>query len=402
MMTEKLYEADTLMQECTAVVQACEPLNKGYAVVLDRTCLFAEGGGQLSDKGYLETGDGARIPVSHVSVQQGRILHHCQKSLPIGTAVCVHLDWDVRLDRMQQHYGEHMLAYSFWKLFGANNIGFHMSEHMVAINLDQEMTAEQVQAAELYANQLIWQDRKFHAAYMTQDEARKLDLRKRNDHIQGLVRIVSIDGADACMCCGTQPPSTGVIGIIKIKRVEKIKEGSRVEFLSGRRAFEDIGRIMEAASQGSNLLSVKEEKLPDGIRKLKEEILAVREDLRHKSWQILQPDIDQILARQKCTSQGQILLFQVTDRYDHGLAKMLLKRLMEEENALVVIMYAYENKLYYMIGSAQDAKADCRPYIKIVNATFNGKGGGKPDLCQGSAALSDDWQEKANQFIGEM
>ena len=75
---------------------------------------------------------------------------------------------------------------------------------------------------------------------------------------------------------------------------------------------------------------------------------------------------------------------------------------MEEENALVVIMYAYENKLYYMIGSAQDAKADCRPYIKIVNATFNGKGGGKPDLCQGSAALSDDWQEKANQFIGEM
>ena len=104
MMTEKLYEADTLMQECTAVVQACEPLNKGYAVVLDRTCLFAEGGGQLSDKGYLETGDGARIPVSHVSVQQGRILHHCQKSLPIGTAVCVHLDWDVRLDRMQQRH----------------------------------------------------------------------------------------------------------------------------------------------------------------------------------------------------------------------------------------------------------------------------------------------------------
>ena len=80
-------------------------------------------GRQLSDRGKL-----GEASVTHVAEEGGRILHLCDKPLAVGSAVKAVVDGVVRLDHMQQHCGEHILSYAAWKLFGANNIGFHMSE----------------------------------------------------------------------------------------------------------------------------------------------------------------------------------------------------------------------------------------------------------------------------------
>lgn len=142
-MTEKLFENDAYLWECEAVVTACESCKNGFAVELDKTVFFPEGGGQLSDRGKL-----GEASVTHVAEEGGRILHFCDKPLAVGSTVKAAVDGVVRLDHMQQHCGEHILSYAAWKLFGANNIGFHMSEGLVTIDLDKELTPDELAQTE--------------------------------------------------------------------------------------------------------------------------------------------------------------------------------------------------------------------------------------------------------------
>ena len=143
-MTIKLFENNSLLKQCVAKVTACTPKDGKYLVELDQTVFFPEGGGQLSDRGKL-----ADAVVSHVSEKDGHIYHECDKPLEVGAEAEAVLDWPVRLDRMQQHLGEHLLSYACWKLFKANNIGFHMNEDDVFIDLDKELTDEELLQAEL-------------------------------------------------------------------------------------------------------------------------------------------------------------------------------------------------------------------------------------------------------------
>ena len=153
-MTVKLFENNSMLKECEAFVTACTEKDGKFLVELDQTVFFPEGGGQLSDKGKIND-----IVVEHVSEKEGHIYHECVAALPVGNSVKAVLDWPVRLDRMQQHLGEHILSYACWKLFEAHNVGFHMNEDSVFIDLDKELTEEELLKAELFTNEIIWDNR---------------------------------------------------------------------------------------------------------------------------------------------------------------------------------------------------------------------------------------------------
>ena len=120
-MTQKLYETDAYVQEFTAAVLSCTPAKGGYAVVLDRTAFFPEGGGQPCDLGTLGT-----AKVTDVHTDGATITHTTDAPLEPGTAVTGRIDWPRRLDAMQQHTGEHILSGTLHRLFGAENVGFHI------------------------------------------------------------------------------------------------------------------------------------------------------------------------------------------------------------------------------------------------------------------------------------
>lgn len=195
-MTEKLFENDAYLWECEAVVTACEPCKNGFAVELDKTVFFPEGGGQLSDRGKL-----GEAYVTHVAEEGGRILHFCDKPLAVGSAVKAVVDGVMRLDHMQQHCGEHILSYAAWKLFSANNIGFHMSEGLVTIDLDKELTAEELAQTEDFANREIWLDKPISVSYVPHTALDNYTMRKKNTRLTGTLRLVSVEGGDICTCC---------------------------------------------------------------------------------------------------------------------------------------------------------------------------------------------------------
>ena len=115
--------------------------------------------------------------------REGRILHTTQSPVPVGTKGSCRLDWDRRLDHMQQHTGEHILSWAFWSLFGVENTGFHMGRELVTIDLSRPVTQEEMDAAEDLANRNIWENHPIRCYTATQAEVEKLTLRQAIDQL---------------------------------------------------------------------------------------------------------------------------------------------------------------------------------------------------------------------------
>lgn len=394
-MTEKLYENNVLLKSCTSKVLACQEKDGRYLVELDKTVFFPEGGGQLSDKGTL-----GGIKVEHVCEKEGHILHECVRPLEIGSTVEAVLDWKVRLDRMQQHLGEHLLSYACWKLFGANNVGFHMSEELVAIDLDKELTAEELQQAELFTNEIIWDNRPVKISYVDSDEAAKLPMRKFNSKLKGLLRIVSVEGADSCTCCGTHPPYTGMVGLVKVIRSDKHKQGVRVEFACGQRALLDADAKNTVLLQTAAELSIKPVQVYDGVMRLKDELAETRENVKNKTLQLLRYELQQAAEQAEIKADGTKIISIVTD--DSKNIKPLLTLAGDYCDCICVILAVQQERLSYAVTAGQNLQADCREYIKVLNQNFAGRGGGKPDCTQGGAAFCSDWQNGWQQALQKM
>ena len=278
-MTIKLYENNVLLKACQCIVTACEERNGLYFIQVDQTVFYPEGGGQLSDRGTL-----GGVQVVHVSEKNGCIYHECQQPLEIGAQVEAKLDWQVRRDRMQQHCGEHLLSYAVYKLFQANNVGFRMNEELVSIDLDKELTDAELLQAQQLTNEIIWENRPIHIEYVDSSEAGRYKdkMRKFNDKLTGLLRIVEIEDADVCTCCGTHPPFTGMVGCVKVVRHEKHKQGCRVEFLCGARAMADADRKNETVLGLAREFSAKPEDVTEYFAKYKADTEALKEALKQK------------------------------------------------------------------------------------------------------------------------
>lgn len=390
-MTVKLFENNSLLKECAATVTACTEKEGRYLVELDQTVFFPEGGGQLSDKGKI-----ADVIVSHVSERDGHIYHECDKPLEVGAEVKAVLDWRVRLDRMQQHLGEHLLSYACWKLFKANNIGFHMNEDDVFIDLDKELTEEELLKAELYTNEIIWENRPVHISYMDSTEAVKLKdkMRKFNSKLTGTLRIVSVEDADICTCCGTHPPFTGMLGSVKVIRNEKHKGGCRVEFVCGGRALADADKknnTLLAVAQG---LSVKPEQVPDALAKLKADLLAQLDDVKSKLLKVEEAQLQELYENAPTNAAGTKILAVPLDGHDAKDIKVFLPKATALEHTICLLVAAKPERISYAAALGAATEGDCRVLIKLLNEAFGGRGGGKSDCAQGGADYCVDWQEK--------
>ena len=398
-MTVKLFENNSLLKECQAVVTACTEKDGKYLVELDQTVFFPEGGGQLSDRGKL-----GEAVVSHVSEKDGHIYHECDKELLVGAEVEAVLDWPVRLDRMQQHLGEHLLSYACWKLFKANNIGFHMNEDDVFIDLDKELTDEDLLKAELYTNEIIWENRPVHISYMDSTEAVKLKdkMRKFNSKLTGTLRIVSVEDADICTCCGTHPPFTGMLGSVKVIRHEKHKGGCRVEFVCGRRALLDADAKNSTLLGVAAALSVKPEQVPAAVEKVKSDLLEQLDIAKAKLLKIEEEKMQEAYENAPSNAAGVKILALPLDGHDAKDIKAFLPKVTALKNTISVLVAAQPARISYAAALGADTEGDCRNVIKLLNEAFGGRGGGKSDCAQGGADFCADWQEKLASVVSKL
>lgn len=266
-MTEKLYDKDSHLKEFTGAVLSCEKTGEKYTVTLNRTAFFPEGGGQQSDRGYI---GGAYI--SDVQIKNGDILHFADKPLSVGQAYDCKLDFDFRFRNMQNHSGEHIISGIVHRLYGFNNVGFHLGAEMT-MDFDGELTRRQLDEIEDLANKAVYENLPVKAYYPTDEELKQLDYRSKLD-LKENVRIVEIKGVDVCACCAPHVKATGEIGVIKILDFEKYKGGVRLIVKCGADALRDYREKYKNVLEISNLLSAKQPTVSSAVVRLNEQLSA--------------------------------------------------------------------------------------------------------------------------------
>ena len=235
MPTEKLYYQDAYLREFTAQAISKTALADGkFAVVLDRTAFYPEGGGQPCDLGTLNL-----TPVIDVRTVNDEIVHTTAGD-PGEGRLTGRLDWQRRFDHMQQHSGEHILSGILLANYQAENVGFHLSPASCQIDVTlPSLTVEQASAIEDAANAAIFFNLPVEGRFVEQDELAAYRLRKEPGKEFEQIRLVSVENCDCCPCGGTHVARTGEVGLLKIRSWEKRKQNIRLDFVCGGRALAD-------------------------------------------------------------------------------------------------------------------------------------------------------------------
>ncbi|MFR7837807.1 MAG: alanyl-tRNA editing protein [Faecalibacterium sp.] len=388
--TQKYYEADAYRREADAVILAAEPDGRGGGkLALDGTVFYPEGGGQPADHGTLTLPDGARLTVTDVH-EQGGVIWHRVDALPDtaapGTAVTGRIDWAWRFDKMQQHTGEHILSGILHQMFGAENVGFHIGSDAVRMDTSVPISAEGLREAELAANRMVWQNVPVLITYPTREELARMTYRSKKE-IEGQVRIVTIPGADVCACCGTHTAATGAVGQIKILAAENYKGGVRLSIVCGERALLAAQAMRQRQADIGALLSAKPSETAHAVHRVYDEYTALK--FAHFG---LCSELFDALAAQVAPGADAIRIVPGLD--PDGLHR-LAARLSEATTGLCAALTANEKGTGYCLAQAG---GDVRALTKALNTALNGRGGGKPGICQGSCAAAP---EQVETFLKE-
>lgn len=365
-MTRRLYEEDSYCQHFDATVLDCRPTDAGYAVELDATAFFPEGGGQPADTGYLQD-----VPVTDVRIQQGRIWHMVDAPLPVGERVQGRIDWPLRFARMQKHTAEHILCGIMYRQYGFENVGFHLGSEDVTLDINGELSRAQLDDLELEANRVVAANGAVRAEYPSPAQLATLSYRSKKE-LDGAVRIVSIEGADACACCAPHVRQTGDVGVIKILDAVRYKGGMRLHMQAGLDAVRDYQMRYRETAAGAALLSVKQNDLSDAIRRLMVEKEQLDLCLRRQNRAYLH-----LLAESMAPTHRPVYL--MGEEWDSEMLREAVNALAVRCGGICAAFSGEEGAYRYALGGQGDVADFCRR----MNEVLSGRGGGTAQMMQG-------------------
>ena len=371
METVRLYYQDAHLREFSAHVVSCEPEKDHWAVVLDQTAFYPEGGGQPGDTGTL---DSVRVLDTHARGEE--IVHDCDAPLPVGSAVQGTIDWARRFDYMQQHSGEHIVSGIIHRRFGYENVGFHMGADMVTIDFSGMLTMDDVREIEREANEAVWANLPIVVSWVDGEEKANAVYRSKKP-ISGVLRLVSIPAIDVCACCGTHVSMTGEIGLVKIFTCQKFHDGVRLEMLCGRKAYCYVNSILEQNKRISGLLSAKPQQTAQAAERMLDELAQVKYRAGALELRLIAQ------AAEALAGKGDSLLFMELSA--DGLRQMADAGMHACGGVCAVFTGSDEAGWRYAIGHAG---GDLRAFSKRMNDALRGRGGGKPEFVQGSVQAS--------------
>jgi len=384
----RLYYTDSFLTEFDADVVEVTSTPR-LAVVLDRTAFYPTSGGQVFDTGSLEA-NGARLPVVEVAEQDDRILHYLEATpaeLRPGTRVHGSIDLPRRRDHLQQHSGQHVLSAAFIRLFDMPTVSFHMGDEVCTIDLDtKSATAEQVERAEDLANQVVMEDRPVEIRFVSLAEARGLGLRKLPPVDRAQLRLIDIDEFDLTACGGTHVRRTGQIGAILVRKMEKVRQGVRVEFVCGGRALAASRRDLAALNGAASVLSAHIWELPQQVRKLAEDGKAARK-LRSELLNELAELHATRLLQEMPEENGFRRIVKVFPDRDLEFVKLLAQKLVRTTGQrAVALLGAGEVSPALVFAQTAGLPYDMGALMKEALAQTGGRGGGTKDMAQGGVA----------------
>jgi alanyl-tRNA synthetase len=381
-MTERLYYLDSHLREFEARIVAVTPRTSGWATVtLDRTAFYPTGGGQPSDTGMLGN---ARVVECIDDEEAGGVLHVIRGSVPeVGAQVVGQIDWERRLDHMQQHTGQHILSQSFIELFKAETRGFRMMEQASEIDVALDNpTDERIERAVELSNQIIWEDRAVHARQVSAEEAEQLPLRKESAR-EGLLRLIEIEGFDLTPCGGTHAARTGEVGLIAVRSWERAKGLTRIEFVAGQRAHLDYRRANRTAREVAAQFSVARDEAAHSVARLFEENKQLLRRVRALEEIAARVEAEDLIKETAPRVDGIRLVKSILEGRDAESLKRLALALIAHTQVIALLGSRDEESARLVFARSGDAVGDMSRLMREACAQLDGRGGGRPEMAQG-------------------
>lgn len=375
MKTEKIYEKDGMcMTFCASILETREN-EKGFSLMLDRTAFFPEGGGQTADRGTL-----SGVNVTDVQIEDGEIWHYVD-ALPEGTKVEGLLDGAERLRKMQNHLGEHLLCGAIHKLYGYDNVGFHLGADYMTFDVSGPMTWDEIYEAEKLANLAVAEDAEVRTYMPTKEELRALSYRAKSEKLENEeeIRIVEVAGFDRCACCAPHLDRAGKVGLIKIVEAMHYKGGMRFHAFCGFDALRDYNERLQEIRKMTALLSAKPHEVSLAVEARLAELSEAKKTIGAMKREIVRLKLDAITP-----CEGNITIFDPA--LDGNAMREFATAGMTKAGGIFSVFSGSEEMGYQFVIASENVPL--KEKIAEYRAALGGKCGGSDKMLFGHAAVS--------------
>lgn len=366
-MTEKLYDADAYIKNFKASVISCEKTEDGFfKTVLDRTAFFPEGGGQSGDRGSI-----GLVEIFDTKIKDGKIYHFSKEPVPASLEIDCSIDFKRRFSFMQNHTGEHIVSGIANKLFGLENVGFHLGEDFATVDFNAYLDRKTIDTIETAANEKVWQNLNVKAYYPSKDELSSLNYRSKKE-INGRVRIVCIEDTDVCACCAPHVKSTGEIGVIKLLSAQKMRSGTRIVLKCGSFALRDYQNKFLNISKISDLTSSPCEDTAEAVLRLENKLSELKQN---------NSELKVRLIKSISESADMSKRYYFENGFDMKELQLSADMLFKKTGRLSAV-FSENGGIYSFAVCGDDGVL--MPFFKAFKDSFEVKGGGRNGIVQGT------------------
>ena len=405
--TRTLFYEDPYMREFEAEV--LEVISDRY-VVLDRTAFYAEGGGQISDTGYIER-DGLRLAVKYVQSVEGVILHEMEDAgkLSVSDRVTGTIDWERRQALMRSHTATHLILGAARRVLGDHAWQAGAQKGVETSRLDvshyRRLTRSEVEAIERLANQVVREGRPVYCRWMQRDDAEaKYGFRLyQGGAVPGKeIRVVEVEGGwDVEACGGTHLANTSEAGLIRIVNTERVQDGvERLVYAVGPHALAEVQRREAILADTAELLGAPMEKVKESVANNLEAIRELRHQLEALRQEMAKHMAREFLDRAEVIGEVKVIIEPVGKGGDFLIE--VGNALSETGEAVVAVMHSeVEPRLVVTVNrAAQKLGVDAGELAKAVAMVIGGGGGGKPHLGQGGGGDVEKFKASREAILG--
>lgn len=375
-MTRRLYQTDTYATDFESVVADVRPVEGGWAIALEATLFYPGSGGQPCDSGWIED---VRV---EQAIDTEEILHiaKAKPAFGVGARVRGRIDWPRRFLNMQQHTGQHILSQAFLKTLGANTVSSKLGLEHSTIDVGAlGLGWDDMERVERAANSVIYENCPVRIYEARPDQLKGIRVKK--EPAGDLVRIVEVSDFDISPCGGTHCRQAGEVGIIKIIRWEKVRETTRVEFLCGRLAEADYFWKSRAIVDLAQAFTTKDAGVPEMVRELDGANRALRKEAGNLRSRLMEYEIRDLEGRVEPVGGFALIVALFDDKAPAELREMAAR--LTAPGGRVALLGSRGERLHLVFARSPDVPADMRRLMAAATAMVDGKGGGKPEVCEG-------------------
>lgn len=405
--TDLLYYKEQSKRSFTAKVLWSGQVEGKHAVVLDKTCFFAETGGQPGDRGTLKDLAGHEVQVLTTTKDGQHAIHHTSGPLQVNAQVHGEVDWQRRMDHTRSHTATHVMNASVRKILGPHSWQAGTQKYHDCARVDmthwRRPTKEELHAIERLANQVVLEGRKVSRTWHKREEA---EARWGLQLLQGgipkgrEVRVVMVHGTettapklggtpqddrdffDVEYCGGTHCDSTAEIGPIKLYRTERVQDGvERFEYSAGLHAVAKWQQADDTLARAGEAMEVGAAEVPQAAKRFFTEWKDLRKQLESANARLA--ELETAAAGDKAETVNGVRL--VANVLPGAVLQKTATELVAQPRT-VALLASTDGAVRLVFARSADVPADMGVLLREVIPMVGGKGGGKPDFAQGGGS----------------